>query len=541
MKIIFRNTLALMVFLCCIGLYNPANAQTDCYADGECTCTVTITVTSTGPWTATVARHGDGPCDNISGGPGVDVFTYTVAADPGGTIGYGVLFNSGKSITSVHISGCGIDDTQYSSLVNFTPVACETDCCDAPSNITISPSVTNPALLEVCADAYPTECGEASYYVRWREVGTTTWVDLGSFINQKCQFVGDFEPCTQYEFQMSAITDGCGEESDFSASVFYTTDCPEECCEAPSNITISPSVTNPALLEVCADAYPTECGEASYYVRWREVGTTTWMDLGSFINQKCQFVGDFEPCTQYEFQMSAITDGCGEESDFSTSVFYTTHCPATDCFADSECTCQITVTVTSINGSPWTGTIGRLGAGACDDISGPGGTSSTFVYNVDANAAGTITYGYFPGLPFVPVHITVTGCGLNLNFDMTTPGLFTFNPVASCLMGNTGGNRMDMDAEIAAIEAGAWGIVHSSVTITPNPANDWLEISTTGSTATYNELIDINGRVVNQILIESNGSAQVDVSQLATGIYILRTTNGQSGEVIASEKVVIKH
>ncbi len=424
------------------------------------------------------------------------------------------------------------DFSDPSESVFFT-TDCPTDCCAAPTNLTVTADPQNLTAVTVCADPSPAECGEFDYFLRFRPVGTLAWLDIGG-TNDICRIAGPLDLCTEYEFQMYAWNEVCNDISEVSESVFFTTDCIELCCSAPANVSVT--LTQADQVEVCSDPVPEACGEAFYFVRFREVGVLPWTDFGG-INNECRTIGDLLPCTDYEFQMYTWNEGCNNISDFSESVFISTDCEGTPCFDNSNCTCQLVVTITPLVNAPWTGTIGRPGFGFCENINGPAGESVSFIYNVDAN----VTYGFFPTGGFVPFNITITGCGLNIDVDVTNSGLFSFMPVQDCLGGNGANNRLDIEAEIAAIEAGAWGAVYSSVTITPNPANDWLEITTTSNTATYHELIDINGKVVAQTIIESNGSAQVDVNQLATGIYILRTTNRQSGELIASEKVIIKH
>ncbi len=75
----------------------------------------------------------------------------------------------------------------------------------------------------------------------------------------------------------------------------------------------------------------------------------------------------------------------------------------------------------------------------------------------------------------------------------------------------------------------------ASVSIFPNPANDFLRIEfSAANEAEIIELVDLSGRVVLDMLFEN----KIDVSSLGAGIYLLRILNTEG--VLHSEKLLIE-
>ena len=71
----------------------------------------------------------------------------------------------------------------------------------------------------------------------------------------------------------------------------------------------------------------------------------------------------------------------------------------------------------------------------------------------------------------------------------------------------------------------------TKIKLSPNPASTLLHIQSPSHQAT---LTDLYGKILLTMLLK-NGEAQMDVSNLADGIYFLRTDKGQG------QKVVVVH
>lgn len=71
-----------------------------------------------------------------------------------------------------------------------------------------------------------------------------------------------------------------------------------------------------------------------------------------------------------------------------------------------------------------------------------------------------------------------------------------------------------------------------NITIYPNPANNFINISTTGNVSTVEVYNIVGKRVLSIKNIQNN---QVDITNLSTGMYMLRLTNGTS---VATKKII---
>lgn len=86
------------------------------------------------------------------------------------------------------------------------------------------------------------------------------------------------------------------------------------------------------------------------------------------------------------------------------------------------------------------------------------------------------------------------------------------------------------------IESGVKEFDHVRLTISPNPATDYIKINYTGECAHCSvSIIDISGRLVGMEEM-SNSNTTISVSNLKNGIYFIRVENGRYSKV---EKIII--
>jgi Secretion system C-terminal sorting domain len=71
----------------------------------------------------------------------------------------------------------------------------------------------------------------------------------------------------------------------------------------------------------------------------------------------------------------------------------------------------------------------------------------------------------------------------------------------------------------------------ATVNIYPNPATDRLHITTAANTAFNILIIDVQGRIVRQVLVSSGNTADITVSDLVKGIYFAEILTGNSKTV----------
>jgi hypothetical protein len=79
------------------------------------------------------------------------------------------------------------------------------------------------------------------------------------------------------------------------------------------------------------------------------------------------------------------------------------------------------------------------------------------------------------------------------------------------------------------------------IRVYPNPASDYLEVELNREKADENitiQLVNANGAVVRELIAGSQRN-RINTSELAEGLYMYRALS--NGELIASEKVIIKH
>ncbi len=68
----------------------------------------------------------------------------------------------------------------------------------------------------------------------------------------------------------------------------------------------------------------------------------------------------------------------------------------------------------------------------------------------------------------------------------------------------------------------------NNLAVSPNPANDLVNITNNGSSVLNNAIItDINGRIVKNTNLNGVSSTQINVSDLNTGVYFLKITTDQ--------------
>ena len=79
--------------------------------------------------------------------------------------------------------------------------------------------------------------------------------------------------------------------------------------------------------------------------------------------------------------------------------------------------------------------------------------------------------------------------------------------------------------------------LNSKFAISPNPANDFITLSNTDNIIVKSiSMTDLNGRVVKQVSYSDASNIQVNVSDLASGMYLMNITSDQG---TATKKVVI--
>ena len=94
-------------------------------------------------------------------------------------------------------------------------------------------------------------------------------------------------------------------------------------------------------------------------------------------------------------------------------------------------------------------------------------------------------------------------------------------------------------AETKALETVKEDVKDKSLDVYPNPATSYFVVyDYSGDQSRSIELIDINGQLVRK-RTASNVATRIDVSDLATGLYILKIKDGK-GKIVRTEKILVR-
>lgn len=113
-------------------------------------------------------------------------------------------------------------------------------------------------------------------------------------------------PCTDYWFTAQAICEG--ELSDWSDTTYFRTD---GCCEAPDGFELIESTET-----TITATWNSVLAAGSYFIQYREVGTTTWIDADGITNTSYTISG-LVGCTDYQVRVASNCDG--GTTDFTPS------------------------------------------------------------------------------------------------------------------------------------------------------------------------------------------------------------------------------
>ena len=171
---------------------------------------------------------------------------------------------------------------------------------------------------------WPQDIGGASYQIRYRPVGSTTWLPTAGPITVAAvpgttntyTFPQNLVPYTQYEVEVAAVcnTTNVGV---FSNNKFMT-----RCDPTPPNITVT-NITSTSALVTWS---PLAAG-ATYELQWKEVGTIPWMSATPSTPQppaNTYLLTGLSSYKTYEVQVRNTCTGSTTPNPWSTSQVFTT-------------------------------------------------------------------------------------------------------------------------------------------------------------------------------------------------------------------------
>ena len=225
--------------------------------------------------------------------------------------------NGGTIMSYCHLTSAGIDFTlgfgpQPTAVIlnNYNNASCLSPCvggtfCGSASGLMVSGISTTTVTLTW--NAFVTA---VSYYVQYREVGSSTWILDSTSVNS--YNASNLNPGATYEWQVQTVCSG-GTSIWSNISSFITAPL---VCNSPGGIIIS------NLSAITADFTWTPATAAiGYNVQYRLTGSSTWISVSTTSNSL--HISGLQPNSNYEIQIQTICSG-GGTSAFSSSVNFTT-------------------------------------------------------------------------------------------------------------------------------------------------------------------------------------------------------------------------
>lgn len=393
------------------------------------------------------------------------------------------------------------------SNTNFTITA--GSACGTPSGLSAS-SVTNTS----ATISWSAVSGALSYDADYKAASSGTWINAATGTTSLSVNLSGLTQGTTYDYRVRA---NCSGGSGSYAQAQFTTTAP---CNAPTGLTASSVTASSATVSWTAVS-----GASNYTAEYKAASSGTWITAAAATTSTSVNLSGLTASTLYDWRVRA---NCASGSSAYSQAQFTTS-------AASTCPGPYDV---STNGS-------RSGAATIPfntDIKGLiNTTSDNDYYKFVISTAGTIT---------------VTLTTLPADFDLR---LYRNNTqVGISQNGGTSNETISINASTGTYYARVYGykgannttncytlrvqlgtasregelIVGNKVSVFPNPVTDKVNIRIDDMEGVADiRVMDINGRVLQQHR-SSSVNTQLDVSKLASGMYIIRVMNAGKESVM---------
>ncbi len=393
--------------------------------------------------------------------------------------------------------------------------------------------------------------GTAGFDLIYRPTGSNIWI-VAPGVTSPYSVTG-LASCTQYEFQVMALCDV--DSSNWSQSHLFTTD---GCCLPPAGLAVSVLTDSSASL-VWNDLLAAN----AFNAQLRPVGSNVWTSYPN-ITADSLVVFDLEPCKEYEFQVQTVCDT--GLTDFSVIATFTTkgcgacidldYCQTKGDDATEEWISN--VHLGQINNT----TASDGGYGDYTTVSTVLGQNQTYTISLTPD---------FPGSSFSEVFRVWIDYNQNGNFNdageivyasgtTTTTTTGTFTVPAAATLGSTR-MRVSMkfssaasqcqnpfnygEAEDYCVEIIEYDSTNSilstelnlNVTVYPNPFTDitMLEFSNTANENYTLDIMDVQGRVVQNYSVINTGRVLIEKKNLTAGMYFFELRNSKTSRNSAAK------
>ncbi|WP_144281740.1 GEVED domain-containing protein [Chryseobacterium echinoideorum] len=224
------------------------------------------------------------------------------------------------------------------SVGTFTPIRTFTTRCDpTPPNVVVSNVTANSAVV-----TWNPLVGSANYILRYREVGTGTWITVSAPTLPQPPLnsytITGLSSFVTYEVQVANICVGETTPNNFSNPQVFTT---VRLCEVPPpGLTITQ--LNPTSAVVVWDAFTGPGATNSYIFRYRKVGIPGWNTIT--VNTNTYTITGLLELTKYEMQVANVCSGT--PGNFTPPYYFTTptvtYCPMQSANSTTEYISQVT-------------------------------------------------------------------------------------------------------------------------------------------------------------------------------------------------------
>lgn len=416
----------------------------------------------------------------------------------------------------------------------FTPLQTFTTRCDpAPPNVVISNITSNSAMV-----TWNPVVPNATYVLRWREVGATLWntptlppPPINTYV------IPNLESYKTYEVQVASICNGETNANPWSITQIFTT---VRVCEVPPpGFTITQ--LTPTTAEVVWDAYTGTGATNNYTLKYRKVGIPSWTTIN--VSNNTYIITGLLELTKYEMQIANVCSGGA--GNYTPPYYFTTptviYCQMHSTNFASEYISKVTATP---NGKPEM--INVSTGAAYSDFTGD---STKFIELIQGSTGNQITIDKTQGADSgVAVWIDFDRNGtFDLNERILADGPnsnstanATFSVPSDAFISMTSSKYVvmrvamakgaipvnctsfdDGEVEDYTVRISKLPIVNSvnqtDILIYPNPVKSILNVKNISEKANY-KIYSAAGRLVSSGLIVNN---KIDVSALLSGVYVI--------------------
>ncbi len=437
---------------------------------------------------------------------GGNTFTTLVASTPNDGSEVVTIPNTPTTTARIKVEAVGNIFFDISNA-NFTITA--GSACGTPTGLSAS-SITNTSATV----SWSSVSGALSYDVDYKAVSSGTWTNAATGTTSLSINLTGLTEGTTYDYRVRA---NCSGGSSGYAQAQFTTTAP---CNAPTGLASSSITASSATVSWTAVS-----GASNYTVEYKAASSGTWITAAAATTSTSVNLSGLTASTLYDWRVRTnCTSGSSaySQAQFTTSVA-------------SACPGPYDV---STNGT-------RSGAATIPfntDIKGLiNTTSDNDYYKFVISTAGTITVTLttLPADYDLRLYRNNTQVGISQNAGTANESISinaSTGTYYARVYGYNGANNTTncytLRVQLGTASREGELIVGNKISVFPNPVTDKVNIRIDDIEGLADiRVMDINGRILQQHR-SSSVNTQLDVSRLASGMYIIRVMNGGKESVM---------